>query len=262
MRSGVLVPLVTPVTAAGHVSEADVARLVGAVGGYVVALVPGLSTGEGWALDDERWAAMVRHSVTHAGGLPVLAGVQCRTSAEIATRARAAVDLGVSGVVSPTPTGPDVSQEEMFRHYADLVAAVPVPVVVYHESAVSRNLLDRETLLRVCELDGVVAVKDSGGDPAATNALLEARPDVVVWQGYEDLVVHTPGVDGYVFALANVEPELCSRYYAGDAGPAELDEACTRYRLAEPDWYRHVKTDLCRRGVISTPATVNPCGER
>ncbi|WP_285609846.1 dihydrodipicolinate synthase family protein [Actinokineospora globicatena] len=262
IHSGVIVPLVTPLASDGSVSESDVARLVATVAEHVVALVPGLSTGEGWALDDDRWAAVVSHTLTHSAGLPVLAGIQRRTTAEVVARAAKAAALGAGGVVVPTPTGPGVTQREMYQHYVAVTATVGVPVVVYHESTVTGNLLDPATLLRVCELEGVVAVKDSGGDPAATRRLLAAAPPVAVWQGYEDLVGDTPGVDGYVLALANLEPELCARYASGHVGPADLDAACERYRLAAPDWYRHVKEHLCRWGTISTPATVTRVGER
>ncbi|SES33177.1 4-hydroxy-tetrahydrodipicolinate synthase [Actinokineospora terrae] len=258
---GVIVPLVTPLAADGSVSGPDVARLVAAVAGHVVALVPGLSTGEGWALDDDRWSAVVSHTLAHRRGLPVLAGTQRRTTAEVVARAAKAVALGAAGVVVPTQSGPGVTQREMYEHYVAVTATVAAPVVVYHESAVTGNLLDPATLLRVCELEGVVAVKDSGGDPAATRALLAAAPPVAVWQGYEDLVAQTPGVDGCVLALANLEPDLCARYLAGQAAAADLDAACARYRLTEPDWYRHVKAHLCRRGVISTAAAVTPVGE-
>ncbi|GAA2966182.1 dihydrodipicolinate synthase family protein [Actinokineospora diospyrosa] len=256
LRPGVIVPLVTPVTTGGLVPEVDLDRLIGRVADDVVALIPGLSTGEGWALDDQQWVAAVAHTVAHARGLPVLAGVQRPGTAEIVARAARAVALGATAVVVPTPSGPEITQDEMYDHYVAVTSAIPAPVIVYHESMVSGNLLDPATLARVSALDQVVAVKDSAGDPEATRALLATSPPVGVWQGHEHLVEHTPGVDGYVLALANLEPRLCARHFAGHADPAELDAACARYRLTEPDWYRHVKAHLCRQGVLSSAATV------
>jgi len=248
MLSGLLVPLVTPV-AAGTVREADVAALIGALGPYADGLVPAVSTGEGWALDDRQWRDMVAHTVRHAGGRPVLAGILRPTTAEVLALAGTAAALGAAAIVTTTPYGP-VSQEEMYAHYAAL-AAGPLPVVVYHESAVSRNTLDRDTLLAVCQLPGIAAVKDSAG---GTERLRAAG--VTVWQGREQLTGSI--VDGLVLAAAQVAPELCARLSWAPTPElaAQLVEVCNEHDLFADDRYRGLKTWLRDRGVISTAATV------
>ncbi|MFC4033255.1 dihydrodipicolinate synthase family protein [Streptomyces polygonati] len=262
MYAGLTAALVTPLTAHGGVSGADVSRLVGIVRPHVDALLATLSTGEGWALTRRQWTAMVSHTVRQAGRTPVWAGLLWPHTAQVAELAREAAGLGARAVAVATPFGRQVSQEQMYRHYRVVSAASRLPVIVYVESAVSGNTLELGTLLRICALPGVAAVKDSGGSPGFTRALIAARPGLPVLQGLEERVHDRPGTDGWVMALANVEPALCAEVFAGRAdaarsaaGAALLREACERHGLARDDWYRTVKAELHRRGVISTDVT-------
>ncbi len=253
MPHTLMVPLITPVTADASVSEAGVVAVIGSVAPHVDGLVPALSTGEGWALSFDQWYDMVHHTVRHAGNLPVLAGILCATTASVMDRARSAGALGVRAVVVSTPFGPDISQEQMYRHYADVAAASPVPVVVYHESAVSGNELDLDTLWRVCQLPTVVAVKDSGGNADLTRRLLDAGPGVPVWQGREDLLGADIPVDGYVLSLANLEPGLCAELARSPSRDtaARVTAACAEYGLLRDDWYLAIKTRLRHDRVIA-----------
>ncbi|MFI7019403.1 dihydrodipicolinate synthase family protein [Streptomyces sp. NPDC050164] len=266
MIGGLTVALVTPVTDTGEVSEADTARLVASVRPYADALLPALSTGEGAVLTDRQWRAVVSATVRHADGLPVFAGILRPTTAEVAVRARAAEELGAAAVVATTPYGPGVSQEEMVRHYADLTSATTLPVVVYHESAVSGNTCEAATLLRICALPGIAAVKDSAGDARATRELIAADPGVPVLQGLEHLLLECGPLAGCVVALGNVEPALCAALLSdpSDTHTARLGEARARYGLDRDDWYLALKTELHRRGVLQTARAVfePPPGER
>ncbi|MBV9139640.1 MAG: dihydrodipicolinate synthase family protein [Pseudonocardiales bacterium] len=252
--TGVIVALVTPLTDAGEICAPDIARLIASVRPHVTALVPALSTGEGWALSDRQWSQLIASTVRYAGGLPVLAGIECPQTTEVIARARLAAVLGARAVVVTTPYGPQVSQQDMYRHYTAVTQATPLPVVVYHESAVSGNNLELDTLLRVCRLAGVVAVKDSGGSPAFTRRLIAARPGVPIFQGIEALLLEVGDVDGYVVALANIEPALCAELFVepSTARASAVRAACERYGLARPDWYRMIKAELHRRGVLTT----------
>jgi 4-hydroxy-tetrahydrodipicolinate synthase len=253
---GVLVPLVTPLDDDGSVSRTGVASLVATVAPYVDALVPALGSGEGWVLDDQQWQDMVAATVSNAAGLAVLPGLLRPTTAEVLALAGRAAELGARAVVASTPFGADVTQEQMYRHYADIAAHSPVPVVVYHESETSGNLLAPETLLRVWRLPGVVAVKDSTGDLDATRDLIAAG--VPVLQGGDHLMGAGLPVDGFLVSLANLEPRLCAQMWrAPDAGTAELiAKKCVEHDLFADDWYRAIKRRLYERGVIANPRPV------
>ena len=72
MYSGIIPPLITPVNYDGNVCEQSVKNLVDFVRPHSTALMPTLSSGEGWALNDKQWKDMIRFTIKHSSGLPVL----------------------------------------------------------------------------------------------------------------------------------------------------------------------------------------------
>ncbi len=251
-------PLVTPLTATGAVCEDDVAALIRTIAPHVDAVLAALSTGEGWALDAEQWLDMVRYTVRHAAGLPVVAGVLRATTAEVIERAAIAAAEGVQAIAVSTPFGVEVSQDGMYEHFATLDAVTSVPIVVYNETAVSGNKAELATLLRICALPTVVAIKDSSADQETTRALTSAAGEVAVWQGWEPLLVDGGPVDGFAIGLANIEPSLCAELFGSLSTDAEerVRQACEDNGLLEDDWFRRIKFRLHAEGTLSTPHTV------
>ncbi|MEW1904929.1 MULTISPECIES: dihydrodipicolinate synthase family protein [unclassified Streptomyces] len=255
--SGTIVPLITPLDEHGTVDEQSVARLLDHVRSEVTGLMPALTSGEGWKLDARQWRDVVAYTVRHAGGLPVLAGIQLPDTASVIDRARTAVELGVDAVVVTTPFGADVTQDAIVDHYRAIRAALDVPIFLYNEEALSGNRIEFDTLLRICEIPGIVGIKESSGDAAFTRKTTESGTGVPVFEGWENLLADVRGVDGFIGPLANLEPALCNAMLV-DPSPerqAELNAVCERYGIFRDDWYRWVKKELHRRGVISSTTT-------
>ena len=250
---GIHVPLVTPVDSAGTVCRSDVRSMIDFVRPHVDGLVPALSTGEGGQLDERQWRDMVATTVEHANGLPVYAGALCPTTAGVIERAVQAAGLGADAIIASTPYGMDVTQQQMFQHYAEVYAASPIPVIVYDEVDQSGNSLELSTLLGICKLPGVVAVKDSQGELHRWAALLDANPDVVLWLGREELIGSVGDADGVLLAVVNLVPELCRRWWhSKDPKLAEqILDVCQQKSLFDPCWYAKVKLALKEDGLIT-----------
>ncbi|MEU9884065.1 dihydrodipicolinate synthase family protein [Sphaerisporangium sp. NPDC051011] len=258
MYSGTIVPLVTPLTASGEVSEPSVRRLVDSLRPHVSGLMPALTTGEGWKLSDRQWRDVVTYTVRHAAGLPVIAGVQLPSTEQVIERAKVAQACGASAVAVTTPFQPDLSQDEIYQHYADLREAVFIPLFIYNEKALSGNQIELKTLLRICELPDVVGIKESSGSAEFTRSLIAARTKVPVFEGWENLLHEAAGVDGFIGPLANLEPELANAMLADPsaARQKEINATCERYGLFLDDWYRHAKKELLQRGILDTDLAV------
>jgi 4-hydroxy-tetrahydrodipicolinate synthase len=256
LRGGVIVPLVTPLDAAGEVAVADVARLIGSVRDHVTALMPTLSSGEGWLLTERQWTAMVAATVRHAAGLPVIAGVQLPDTEAVVRRVRAAAGLGADAVAVTTPFRAGVSQKRIVEHFRT-VLATGVPVLLYNEVALSGNHVERDTLLQLARLPGVIGIKESSGDPAFTRDLVAAEPGVPVFEGWENLLSQAGGVHGFIGPLANLEPALCADLLREPVAHRQhaVDAACDAYGILRDDWYRWVKHELVARGIIGTAIT-------
>ncbi|MBT3073044.1 MULTISPECIES: dihydrodipicolinate synthase family protein [Streptomyces] len=256
--TGTIVPLITPLDPTGTVDGKSVGRLVDHIRTEVTGLMPALTSGEGWKLDARQWHDMVAHTVSHAQGLPVLAGIQLPGTEAVVERALLAARLGVDAVVVTTPFGKDVGQDAIVEHYKALRAASDIPLFLYNEEALSGNRIEYDTLLRICsEIPGVVGIKESSGDPAFTRRMASAGTDVPVFEGWENLLVDAAGIDGFIGPLANLEPALCNAMLV-DPTPdrqSEINAVCKRYGVFEDDWYRWVKKELHTRGVIDSPLT-------
>ncbi|MFE3073384.1 dihydrodipicolinate synthase family protein [Streptomyces sp. NPDC059247] len=253
--SGTVVPLITPLDEHGTVDEQSLVRLLDHIRAEVTGFMPALTSGEGWKLDARQWQDVVTYTVRHAGGLPVLAGIQLPDTDAVIERARTAAAIGVDAVVVTTPFGTEVTQDRIVEHYRALRAAVDVPVFLYNEEALSGNRIEFDTLLRICEIPGIVGIKESSGDAAFTRKTAEAGTGIPVFEGWENLLVDARGIDGFIGPLANLEPGLCNAMLV-DPTPdrqAEINSVCEEYGVFKDDWYRWVKRELHRRGVISSP---------
>ncbi|NUT97112.1 MAG: dihydrodipicolinate synthase family protein [Saccharothrix sp.] len=255
---GTIVPLVTPLDGQGEVSESDVDSLIGSLEGKVDGLMPALSTGEGWKLSDRQWVDVVTYTVKHSRGLPVLSGIQLPTTAQVVARAKVAVDAGVDAVVVTTPYGADVTQDQIVEHFRTIREAVGVGIFLYNEEAVSGNKIELDTLLRICKLPGIVGIKESSGSADYTNAMTRAHTGIPVFEGWENLLLQVTGIAGFIGPLLNLEPALCNEMLT-DPRPElqdRINAACEAYGLFGDDWYRPLKEELMRRGVISTAQVV------
>ena len=241
---GIIAPLVTPLDTAGAVCRSSVTRQVEALRGAVDAFMPALSTGEGWLLDESQWNAVVRYTID--------------ATEAVVERGRMAADLGATAIAVTSPFGADVGQDQILRHYETVVDATDVDIFVYNESAISGNETTVRTLLEICRLPRVVGVKESSGSVETTRQLIDAQTGVPVFVGWENLLLASAPADGFIGPLALREPALCRAALdrPSDQAQARVDEAVDRYKLLDEQWYRMVKQELYRRGVISTGAVI------
>ena len=260
MSGELWVPLVTPLTHAGEVCPSSVAALMESVRPYVQGFVAALSTGEGWRLSDRQWQDIVARVVDHADGMPVWAGALRADTESVITLTRRARSLGVDAVVVTAPFTARATDQQVYEHVR-AVSGVGLPVVLYDETEFAGRAVGMDTLHKIMELPGVVAVKESRSDP--DEALTVAKSVCVpVLLGREEHV--TRGVDaaGAVVALANLEPQLCRGVLdrPDQLSRSRFDNACARLGLGADDWYRRIKVELSRRGQIATDRTVSRLG--
>ncbi|MAG60283.1 dihydrodipicolinate synthase family protein [archaeon] len=253
MYSGIIPPLVTPVDYDGNVCEQSVKNLIDFVRPFSTALMPTLSSGEGWALNDWQWKDMIKFTIKHASGLPVLAGVEYKTTEEVVEKARRAQRLGVDAVVITTPFEKDITQDEIYQHFLQ-VREVGVPVLIYNEEAISGNSIEYGTIERICGLGNIVGIKEASGSASFTKRIVDSGLDIPVFQGWEHLCYQSKGVDGYIVPLANLEPEVCSEMLRDPTAKKQsrIDSLCKRYNILGEDWYVFLKKELQQRGTITT----------
>ncbi|THA34239.1 dihydrodipicolinate synthase family protein [Streptomyces sp. A1277] len=273
--TGVIPPVVTPLTADGELDIPSLERVVGhLIDGGVTGLFALGSSGETAYLTPGQQDRVIRAITAAAGGqVPVLVGAIETTTNRAIERARRAAELGADAVVVTAPFYTRTHDTEIDRHFRDVAAALDLPVLAYDVPVCVHSKLDPELLLPLAA-DGVLAgVKDSSGDDGSFRRLaIGARelPEFSVLTGHELVVdaMMLGGADGSVPGLGNVDPHGYVRLHEaavrGDwaAARAEQDRLVALFdiiRAARPGTASATaaglgafKTALMLRGVIAT----------
>lgn len=256
--SGIIPPLITPVDIKGMVCEESVKNLIEFVRPFSTALMPTLSSGEGWALSDKQFEDMIKYTVKYAGGLPVLAGVEYKTTKKVIEKALIAKKIGVDVIVVTTPFKKNITQEEIFKHFKDIKEKVDLPIFIYNEKAISGNDISFNTIKKICKLGNVAGIKEASGSPEFTKKLLVLK--VPVFQGWEHLCCEVGGVVGYIIPLSNIEPKACFEALKKSTknNQKNINNLCKKYNIEGDDWYVWLKKALHKKGVIKTSNVIIP----
>lgn len=227
--TGVIPPVVTPLTADGEIDRPSLERVVGHLldGGVSGLFVLG-SSGETAYLTPGRQDEVIEVITSAcAGQVPVLVGAIETTTDRAIERARAAEGLGADAVVATAPFYTRTHPTEIDRHFRDIAAALDLPVLAYDVPVCVHSKLDPELLLPLAA-DGVLAgVKDSSGDDGSFRRLaIGARelPEFSVLTGHELVVdaMMLAGADGSVPGSATwtrTATYVCTRQRYGATGP-------------------------------------------
>ncbi len=219
----ILPALVTPFTGDGELDLAAHRHNLRTLRGRGVTgfLLAG-STGEGPYLEPGERARLVAAARTELGDAPfLLCGVAAETTRAALAQAREAAAAGADAVLVMTPT---TLVRGRHRLVADHLAAVAeeggLPLLVYSVPPVTAYEIPVETVRDLARHDGVVGMKDSGGD-AGRVPLLGDLLDTgfLLFCGASPAVgaAVAAGAYGAITASANYAASLLESILAGDA---------------------------------------------
>lgn len=212
--SGIWVPLVTPFQN-GAVDHAALRRLVShCVANGVHGLAPLGTTGEPAMLDDDEQLAVLDTVLEAAQGLPVMVGLAGVHQGDLMRRLKAFTTRPIAGVMVPAPYYMRPSQPGIADHFTRLADASAVPLVLYDIPYRTGVDITLDTLLALAAHPNIQALKDCGGSPDKTQALI-ADGRLAVLSG-EDAAVFSAlcmGGHGAIAASAQVRPDLFVAMY-------------------------------------------------
>lgn len=230
--TGLIPPMITPLTPEGTVDTAAVGRLVNFMieGGVTGIFVLG-SSGEGpWVTPDES-VTLIATTVQEASGrVPVIAGTLESGTQRTIEAAQRAVDAGADAVVVTTPFYFEADAEAQQRHFETVAAKISTPIMLYNIPSKTHNPLAAATVGKLLDIEHIIGIKDSAGEWdnfAGLLALRDRRPDFSVLQGAENVMLRSllAGCDGLVPGLGNCVPgwflQLIDAARAGDSARAE-----------------------------------------
>ncbi len=226
---GILSALATPFDRQGQLNLGALRELVdGQLAAGIHGLIPCGSTGEFTALTLEERMRVVEIVIEQANGRAPVVPQTGHTSTAVAIElSRHAQRAGADAIMVVHPYYEPLSLDEVFGYFADIAAAVDLPLMVYNiPSCTGMNLPPAFLAKLAQEIPTVRYVKDSSGDLSQISELLYRYGDVVTtFNGWDTLTFSglALGSPGAVWGAANCLPRQC----------AELFELVAAGRLAE-----------------------------
>jgi len=263
--SGIVPPLVTPLKGRDELDHDGLQRLVEHVlGGGVHGLFILGTTGEAPSLSYRlRREFISRVCELVRGRVPVLVGITDTSFVESVTLAQHAAEAGAKAVVLSTPYYFPAGQTELLSYVRNIVAELPLPLVLYNMPSLTKVWFELETLEQLATIEQIIGIKDSSGDLAYFERLMnlrQLRPDWSIMIGPEALLPQAMelGSDGGVTGGANVFPKLFVECYQAAATGnrprvAELSTTINALqRIYDVGKYasRHIKATKCALSLL------------
>ena len=162
-------------------------------------LVVGGTTGESPTLSTEEKIALFEHVVKIADGrVPVIAGTGSNNTLGSIELSKQAVDVGVDALMLVAPYYSKPSQEGLYQHFAAIADEVAVPIMIYNIPGRSAVNITAQTIVRLAQIDNIIAVKEASGDMDQMTEILAATPEnFLVYSGDDALTLPLLAIGGY-----------------------------------------------------------------
>jgi len=218
--SGIVPPLLTPLTPAEEIDGPAVKRFVDfLIDGGVHALFALGSLGEGAFLRSSTRRDMVEATVAAAAGrVPVIVGVLETSTVRVVEEMGRLALPGVDAFVVTTPYYyGGYSPADLFEHFRRVTEASDRPILAYNIPPNTHVAMKADLMLRLATLPKIIGVKDSGGDWYEDQLiLLSPRPKgFLMFQGNQILSGASllAGADGLVPGHGNIWPKFMVGMY-------------------------------------------------
>lgn len=180
-------------------------------------VVPCGSLGEGATLSEQERARVIATCVSYAEGAPVVPGIAAPGTREAVAQAKAAQELGASGLMVLPPYIYSSDWREMSAHVGAVIEATPLPCMLYNNPPAYRTDFTPSQIAELAaQHPNLVAVKESSGDVRRITAILATPGNrLVVGVGVDDLVVEgvAAGARFWIAGLADALPAESVRLF-------------------------------------------------
>ncbi len=274
----VLPAVITPFTPDGEVDEETLVsyfRWLASVPGIGGLVVNG-HAGEGNALTEEERMRVIELTKQALPGTPIIAGVGGDGSRVVAREARLAAEAGSDALlVFPGQSWLRFGYQDGApqERYEAVAAASGLPLILFQFPNATKAAYSLETILSLCALDSVVAIKEGGRDMIKWDTqvpiIRERFPDIALLTCQDEFLLHTMWEsDGALVGFAALVPELMVELLAAakshdyDAAKAVYDKlgpltSAVYHRPSHIESTAAMKIGLVQRGLIPD-ATIRP----
>ena len=182
------------------------------------------TTGEATTMTEQEKKDAIKFTVDVVNKrIPVIAGTggnNTKTSIEMSLYAES---VGVDGILVITPYYNKTNAEGLLMHFKAINDAVKTPIILYNVPSRTNMNITPETLLKLTELNNVVAIKEASGDMSQVAKMKALCGDKIdIYSGNDDQIIPilSLGGIGVISVAANVIPkivhDMCDLYLNGD----------------------------------------------
>jgi dihydrodipicolinate synthase/N-acetylneuraminate lyase len=234
---GAVVPLVTPVTAAGELDSPSLDSLIdfmltGSVEGIFVLG----TTGEGVSVPRAARLKFVQETVARVRGrAAVYAGIGDTSLADSVRSAKQYFQAGVDAVVAQPPAYFPLQPHEVLAYFQSLLAQLPGPMIIYNIPATTRVSIPLDVVGQLLGHPRLAGMKDSENDPRRLEELIKrfgGDPEFSIFIGVGAFMARglKLGAEGIVPSVGNLIPDVCHQLWASAARGdwAEVERHGTR----------------------------------
>ncbi|QEY64127.1 4-hydroxy-tetrahydrodipicolinate synthase [Metapseudomonas lalkuanensis] len=256
--SGIWVALVTPFND-GAIDFPALRRLARhLLDEGVAGLVACGTTGEAAALSKDEQLAVLDALLEEIPGDRLVMGLAGNHLAELLAFQREVQRRPIAGVLVPAPYYIRPSQEGLLAWFGAIADASSVPVILYDIPYRTGVRLELATLRQLARHPRIVAIKDCGGNPETTLALIaDGELDVLTGEDGQIFTTLCMGGRGAIAASAHIRPrqfvEMAECIDKGELEAAraifQKIQALIRLAFAEPN-PAPVKSLLAMQGLI------------
>ncbi|MGF3102616.1 4-hydroxy-tetrahydrodipicolinate synthase [Rossellomorea sp. DUT-2] len=191
--------MVTPFDRKGNIDFTKTTQLIQ----YLIengsdSLVVAGTTGESPTLTKEEKIALFRHVVKVVNGrVPVIAGTGSNNTHASIELTKKAVEAGVDAIMLVAPYYNKPSQEGLFQHFKAIAESTTLPVMLYNIPGRSSVNVSPDTIIRLSEIENIVAVKEASGDlDSMTEIISHTSDDFMLYSGDDGLTLPVLSIGG------------------------------------------------------------------
>jgi 4-hydroxy-tetrahydrodipicolinate synthase len=209
--------LVTPFKHDGSVDETALRHLVEwQIESGIDFLVPCGTTGETPTLTHDEWLQVVDLTIeVTAGRVPIMAGATSNNTREAVAKAKEISSRpGVDFVLTATPYYNKPTQEGIYQHFKAIAEASAKPLMLYNIAGRTGTNIETPTLLRLAEIENIIAVKEASGNIAQIAEVCASVPEhLLVFSGDDAITLAVIGLGGagIVSVVSNEIPAEMTR---------------------------------------------------
>lgn len=192
--------MITPMTTEGEVDLVQTHELAKAlVASGTETIVSTGTTGEAPTLSaDEQIGVWSTVKAAVGADIAVIAGATDNNTAASITRARAAAELGLDGLLLTVPAYNKPTQPGLIAHFTALAEATSLPCMLYNVPSRTALNMTAETTLELARIPNVVGIKEASASLEQIAHIIEHAPaGFRVWSGNDGDTLPILAVGGF-----------------------------------------------------------------